>query len=195
MARAENRAVFHGWAAAGFKGIAESCSHDPLTLSGDFNAYTGQVAEAVETLLRAGIKGPYALRGGELQLPRGDAGGGLRPDAARLAPGRCSGHGVGSRTTGDVAGRSHSHRPAAIAQPNHTSESTMSAGHAPTRPAAARVRNQATATDRRIRMATMSVPRSSWVHRTQRWVYPDYSEANVLTPECRRSRRRSPPAG
>lgn len=61
MARAENRAVFHGWEAAGFRGIAEACSHDPVSLSGDFNAYTGQVAEAVETLLRNGISGPYAL--------------------------------------------------------------------------------------------------------------------------------------
>ena len=61
MARAENRAVFHGWASAGFKGIAESCTHDAIALSGDFNAYTGHVAEAVETLLRNGIKGPYAL--------------------------------------------------------------------------------------------------------------------------------------
>jgi uncharacterized linocin/CFP29 family protein len=61
VARAENRAVFHGWSAAGFKGIAEACTHDAIALSGDFNAYTSHVAEAVETLLRNGIKGPYAL--------------------------------------------------------------------------------------------------------------------------------------
>jgi uncharacterized linocin/CFP29 family protein len=61
MARAENRAVFHGWEAAGFRGIAEACTHDPVSLTSDFNAYTGQVAEAVETLLRNGIAGPYAL--------------------------------------------------------------------------------------------------------------------------------------
>jgi len=61
MARAENRAVFHGWESAGFRGIAESCTHDAIALSGDFNAYTGHVAEAVETLLRNGIRGPYAL--------------------------------------------------------------------------------------------------------------------------------------
>lgn len=61
MARAENRAVFHGWTSAGFKGIAEACTHDAVTLSGDFNAYTRHAAEAVETLLRNGIKGPYAL--------------------------------------------------------------------------------------------------------------------------------------
>ena len=61
IARAENRAVFHGWESAGFRGIAESCTHDAIALSGDFNAYTRHVAEAVETLLRNGIKGPYAL--------------------------------------------------------------------------------------------------------------------------------------
>lgn len=61
MARAENRAVFHGWESAGFHGIAESCTHDVIALGGDYNAYTSHVAEAVETLLRNGIKGPYAL--------------------------------------------------------------------------------------------------------------------------------------
>jgi uncharacterized linocin/CFP29 family protein len=61
IARAENRAVFHGWESAGFRGIAESCTHDAVALSGDFNAYTRHVAEAVETLLRNGIKNPYAL--------------------------------------------------------------------------------------------------------------------------------------
>ena len=53
--------IFHGWESAGFRGIAESCTHDAVALSGDFNAYTRHVAEAVETLLRNGIKGPYAL--------------------------------------------------------------------------------------------------------------------------------------
>ena len=33
----------------------------PIALSGDFNAYSGHTAEAVETLLRNGIMGPYAL--------------------------------------------------------------------------------------------------------------------------------------
>ena len=61
MAVAENTAVFHGWSAAGIRGIAEACVHDAVTLSGDFNAYTAHTAEAVETLLRNGIMGPYAL--------------------------------------------------------------------------------------------------------------------------------------
>ena len=61
IAHAENVAVFHGWAGAGMRGIAESCTHPIVALSEDFNAYTLHTAEAVETLLRAGISGPYAL--------------------------------------------------------------------------------------------------------------------------------------
>jgi uncharacterized linocin/CFP29 family protein len=61
IALAENRAVFHGWEAAGIRGIAESCSHEAVALSGDFNAYSRHTAEAVETLLKVGIQGPYAL--------------------------------------------------------------------------------------------------------------------------------------
>lgn len=61
IAHAENVAVFHGWAEAGIRGIAESCTHPAVALSEDFNAYSLHTAEAVETLLRAGIGGPYAL--------------------------------------------------------------------------------------------------------------------------------------
>ena len=39
IAHAENVAVFHGWSAAGIRGIAEACTHDAVALSGDFNAY------------------------------------------------------------------------------------------------------------------------------------------------------------
>ena len=53
-------AVFHGWAEAGFRGIAEACTH-PRSPSEDFNAYARHIAEAVETLLRAGVYGPYGL--------------------------------------------------------------------------------------------------------------------------------------
>ena len=61
IAHAENVAVFHGWLDAGMRGIAEACTHPAVALSGDFNAYSRHTAEAVETLLRAGIGGPYAL--------------------------------------------------------------------------------------------------------------------------------------
>ncbi len=61
MATAENRAVFHGWPAAGIAGIAESSSHPPLALGEDCELYPSHVAKAVETLLRAGVDGPYGL--------------------------------------------------------------------------------------------------------------------------------------
>ena len=61
IALAENVAVFHGWPEAGIKGIAESCSHEAIALDGDFGAYARHVAEAVETLLKVGVSGPYGL--------------------------------------------------------------------------------------------------------------------------------------
>jgi len=61
IAHAENVAVFHGWGDAGIRGIAEACKRPAVELSEDFNAYTRHTAEAVETLLRDGIGGPYAL--------------------------------------------------------------------------------------------------------------------------------------
>ena len=61
MARAENIAVFHGWAEAGIRGVAEACTHPAIALDEDFNAYPKHVAKAVQTLLRQGIAGPYGL--------------------------------------------------------------------------------------------------------------------------------------
>jgi uncharacterized linocin/CFP29 family protein len=61
MARAENSVVFHGFAAAGIRGIAEASTHDPIELSDDFDAYPGHAAKAVETLVRAGVGGPYGI--------------------------------------------------------------------------------------------------------------------------------------
>jgi uncharacterized linocin/CFP29 family protein len=61
LAIAENRAVFHGWEAAGITGIAQASSHEPLSLGEECSLYPRHVARAVETLLRAGIDGPYGL--------------------------------------------------------------------------------------------------------------------------------------
>jgi uncharacterized linocin/CFP29 family protein len=61
MATAENRAVFHGWHAAGITGVAESSTNDPIALGEDCERYPRHVAHAVEVLLRAGIGGPYGL--------------------------------------------------------------------------------------------------------------------------------------
>jgi uncharacterized linocin/CFP29 family protein len=61
IALAENTAVFHGYAAGQIKGITESTSHAPLTLSPDAEHYPTAVAEAVDVLRGAGIGGPYGL--------------------------------------------------------------------------------------------------------------------------------------
>jgi uncharacterized linocin/CFP29 family protein len=61
IATAENRAVFHGWPAAGITGIAEASTHDAITLGDDCDQYPRHVAVAVEALLSAGIDGPYGL--------------------------------------------------------------------------------------------------------------------------------------
>jgi uncharacterized linocin/CFP29 family protein len=61
IATAENRAVFHGWPAAGITGIAQASSHNPLALGEDCELYPAHVAKAVEALLHAGIGGPYGL--------------------------------------------------------------------------------------------------------------------------------------
>ena len=61
MATAENRAVFHGFEAAGIEGIAESSTHDAIALGEDCERYPRHVATAVEALLAVGIDGPYGL--------------------------------------------------------------------------------------------------------------------------------------
>jgi uncharacterized linocin/CFP29 family protein len=61
IATAENRAVFHGFAAAGIEGIAESSAHDAIALGEDCERYPRHVATAVEALLALGIDGPYGL--------------------------------------------------------------------------------------------------------------------------------------
>ena len=61
IATAENRAVFHGWDAAGITGIVEASPHEPIELGESCELYPRHVARAVEALLRAGIEGPYGL--------------------------------------------------------------------------------------------------------------------------------------
>ena len=61
IATAENRAVFHGWQAAGITGIADASTHDAIALGGDCATYPRHVAGAVEALLHVGIEGPYGL--------------------------------------------------------------------------------------------------------------------------------------
>jgi uncharacterized linocin/CFP29 family protein len=61
IARAENVAVFHGFAEAGIVGIAEASSHKPIPLGEDADDYPSQVAKAVETIKRTGVGGPYGI--------------------------------------------------------------------------------------------------------------------------------------
>jgi uncharacterized linocin/CFP29 family protein len=61
IARAEDRTVFHGWAAAGIGGICERTPHKALRIPEKYEAYPNVVAEAVRTLKMAGVGGPYAI--------------------------------------------------------------------------------------------------------------------------------------
>jgi uncharacterized linocin/CFP29 family protein len=61
IAIAENRAVFHGWAAAGITGITEASTLESLPLGENCELYPRHVARAVESLLDAGVEGPYGL--------------------------------------------------------------------------------------------------------------------------------------
>ncbi len=61
LAAAENRAVFHGWEAAGIVGVAAASEHEPIALGQDCERYPRHVAKAVEALLGGGIDGPYGL--------------------------------------------------------------------------------------------------------------------------------------
>jgi uncharacterized linocin/CFP29 family protein len=61
IARAENVAVFHGFKDADIVGIAEASPHEPIPLGDEPDDYPGQVAKAVELMLRAGVGGPYGV--------------------------------------------------------------------------------------------------------------------------------------
>jgi len=56
----EDRAVFHGFAAGGIRGLMEPAAAG-LQLTDDYAAYPGVVAEAIDRLHSAGVAGPYAI--------------------------------------------------------------------------------------------------------------------------------------
>jgi uncharacterized linocin/CFP29 family protein len=60
IALGENVTVFHGYQAAGFRGITESTSHEPIVV-GDIDKAPDAVARGVNALRQAGIGGPYGL--------------------------------------------------------------------------------------------------------------------------------------
>src|SRR4029077_4262683 len=61
IARAEDKAVFHGWKAAGIGGMCGPSPHGPLDIPKDYEAYPRTVAEAVRILKMAGVGGPYSI--------------------------------------------------------------------------------------------------------------------------------------
>jgi len=61
VALGENTAVFHGYPAAGIRGITEASAHEPIGLGADPAGYPNAVARATDALRRAGIDGPYGL--------------------------------------------------------------------------------------------------------------------------------------
>lgn len=61
MARAEDAAVFHGYAAGGIRGIAQTSTHALVSISDDYQEYPSSIAEATRLLRVAGVEGPYAI--------------------------------------------------------------------------------------------------------------------------------------
>src|SRR6476469_1529420 len=55
----ENRAVFHGWPAAGITGLADASGYPQATLGDDCQTYPTVVAQAVDRMRTRGIGGPY----------------------------------------------------------------------------------------------------------------------------------------
>jgi len=60
-ALAEDRAVFHGYSAAGIEGLSEAAASRMLLLSDNYDEYPGVVAEAISRLHTEGVNGPYGI--------------------------------------------------------------------------------------------------------------------------------------
>ncbi len=58
---AEDRAVFHGFEAAGIQGIMRASAGSECIITEDYSAYLGVVAEAVHRLRSQSVSGPYAI--------------------------------------------------------------------------------------------------------------------------------------
>ncbi|HJQ56227.1 MAG TPA: family 1 encapsulin nanocompartment shell protein [Vineibacter sp.] len=61
IAIAEDRAIFHGFAAGGIRGICEASGTASIPLSDDYEAYPVVVATALNKLRTEGVEGPYAI--------------------------------------------------------------------------------------------------------------------------------------
>jgi len=60
-AHAEDNTIFNGFKAGGIEGMIPTSPHRPITIPDDYADYPSVVVDAVETLRRGGINGPYAL--------------------------------------------------------------------------------------------------------------------------------------
>lgn len=65
IAMAEDRAVFHGFAAAGIRGICEAQAQQGLPISDDYELFPEVVTTALNRLRDEGVDGPYAIALGE----------------------------------------------------------------------------------------------------------------------------------
>ena len=61
IAFAEDRAIFHGYPAAGITGVRPSTSNPVLTLPAEAREYPAVVSQAVSALRLSGVGGPYSL--------------------------------------------------------------------------------------------------------------------------------------
>ena len=65
IAIAEDRAVFHGFAAAGIRGICEAQDKASVPIGDDYELFPGVVTTALNRLRDEGVDGPYAIALGE----------------------------------------------------------------------------------------------------------------------------------
>jgi len=65
IAMAEDRAVFHGFAAAGIRGICEAQAREGVAIGDDYEKFPAVVAAALNKLRDQGVLGPYAIALGE----------------------------------------------------------------------------------------------------------------------------------
>lgn len=61
IARAEDKAIFHGFDGGGIQGVAAASKHAALRISDRYEEYPRLVAQAARQLREAGVGGPYAI--------------------------------------------------------------------------------------------------------------------------------------
>lgn len=61
LAAFEDSAVYHGLAAVGIKGLKQVCAHKPVAITKETEDLIEKVSQALTTLRKASIQGPYAM--------------------------------------------------------------------------------------------------------------------------------------